>query len=226
MNDDSMITVLDNGYVRYVDHLGSDLRVCEVARLSFDKWDPSFEEYVQSRKPEKLIKYLAEHNHWTPFGHPQITVEIKLPIFVARQWMKSTTGIVYNEVSRRYVDDEPEFYYPEYWRGRPDGSIKQGSGQPIDDQDEVSRDYFFSVLKSVGCYNLLLSKGVAPEMARMVLPQSMYTKIAMTASLAACCRVINLRNKPDAQLEIQQYAEALRKIVVRWFPLSTRYLLK
>jgi thymidylate synthase (FAD) len=160
----------------------------------------------------------------TPFGHPQITVEICMPIFVARQWMKSNVGIVYNEVSRRYVDSEPEFYYPLVWRGRPDGSIKQGSGAAVDNSRDCERDYFFAVQKCVETYNLMLKEGVAPEMARMILPQSMYTRVAMTASLAACARIVGLRNKPDAQWEIQQYGKALYDIVQPLFPLSMEAL--
>jgi len=120
------IEVLDKGHVEYIDHMGDDRTVANSARVSFASHKDSFDE-----KDEKLINYLAEHNHWTPFAHPQITLRVKAPIPIRTQFFKSKVGLVENEISRRYVSIEPEFYYPK-WRSKPDKSKKQGSGNFID----------------------------------------------------------------------------------------------
>ena len=123
--------------VDYVNHMGNDLTVVNAARVSFDKeseWEevepfgPTLADFDLSKKDNKLITYLAKHGHWTPFSHPQITLRYTVPIIVARQEFKHIVGFTRNEVSRRYVDDEPEFYVPDVWRSRPEGSVKQGSG--------------------------------------------------------------------------------------------------
>lgn len=220
--------VLDKGFVDLKDVMGDDLTVVNAARVSFSKeseWDFDLETSIPflQEKDAKLINYLAKHNHWTPFGHPQITLHFKMPIFVARQFMRSNVGIVYNEVSRRYVDDEPEFYEPGYeWRKRPEKSIKQGSGELLD------TDYGLYTNTIVQCYNTyhyLLSQGVAPEMARMVLPLSTYTEFWATFSLAALARVCKLRSDSHAQKEIQEYAKAIDAIVRPLFPVSWQALL-
>lgn len=235
------IDVLDQGFVRLVDHMGSDLTVVNAARVSFSKessWDMELIEEVdiESRTiteylgnptlkeaDAKLIKYLATHNHFTPFAHPQIQLHIKLPIFVARQWMRSNVGVVYNEMSRRYVDDEPEFYFPDKWRKRPEGSVKQGSG---DDLEEPYLDITLSEFSEdvTYLYNKYLELDVAPEMARMILPQNTYTEFWMTASLAAAARMFSLRVDSHAQWEIQQFAHALGDIVEPLFPASWKAL--
>lgn len=197
--------------------MGSDLTVVNAARVSFGKRSESLTE-----ADKKLIRYLADHNHWTPFAHPQVTLHLKMPIFVARQWMKSNVGAVYNEVSRRYVDSEPEVYMPEEFRGRPEKGIKQGSGGPLDVTDEFdAHDLYFAVCRDAcESYKTLIEMGVAPEMARAVLPLSTYTEIWMTASLAALYRICSLRLDFHAQWEIQQYAQAVDKIVGELFPVS------
>ena len=151
--------------VTYIDHMGTDLSVVNAARVSFGK--RSAELYD---KDKKLIKYLAKHNHWTPFGHTAVTLHIKAPLFVARQLGKHQVGLVWNEVSRRYVDDTPEFYVPDVWRKRAD-NVKQGSsdeaadlGAMFDIKDNFRGDWEL--------YIFMLSRGVCPEQARMVLPQS------------------------------------------------------
>ena len=197
----------------YIDHLGSDLTVVNAARVSMDKHHVVFRE-----GDTKLLKYLATHNHWTPFSHPQITMRETVPIFVARQRFKHMVGFTYNEVSRRYVDDTPDFYTPEVWRSRPEGSIKQGSGE-----SEASvcprfiSDHWDSCLYTYEC---LLEADVAPELARMVLPQSMYTSYYVTGSLSAWARAYKQRIDPHSQVEIQDLARQWGSIISPLYPES------
>lgn len=213
--------VLDHGFVELIDTMGSDLTVVNAARVSFGKRVTEV-----GPKDIKLIEYLAKHKHWTPFAHPQIQLHIKLPIFVARQFMKSTVGLVYNEVSRRYVDSPPEFYLPYEWRTRPEGSVKQGSGETFSPETNglLREDISLLINRAWAEYDSLLANGVAPEMARMILPQNTYTEFWMTGSLAAVARIVGLRNKSEAQWEIQQYAKAISEIVEPLFPHSWRAL--
>ena len=207
--------------VKLVDHMGSDLTVVNAARVSFAK--PSEWDIVPDAGPvegylkvddERLIKYLAKHNHWSPFGHASMQFHIKAPVFVARQLVKHQVGLVWNEVSRRYVDDEVEFYEPTEWRLAAENK-KQGSS------DETIP---FSVASThqwcKQTYENLLSAGVAPEMARMVLPQSMYTEWYWSGTLYAFARVCNLRCKPDAQVETQMVAEQIDVLAKELFPNS------
>jgi thymidylate synthase (FAD) len=220
-----------------MDHMGTDLSIVNAARVSFDKeseWDsePGPDCYecggcacrtdgcVLSSRDTKLIHYLAKHKHWTPFGQVNIQLRIKMPIFVARQMMRSNVGIVWNEVSRRYVDSEPEFYEPEVWRGRPEGSIKQGSGDAAV-LDPYTRRSLSEVRFEIKClYDFLLKDGVAPEQARIVLPQSTYTEVVGNFTLAALARVCALREDSHAQLEIQEFAKAMGEIAKQYFPVS------
>lgn len=214
-----------------IDHMGSDLTVVNAARVSFHKESGEFVE-----QDEKLIKYLARHNHFTPFTHPQITLREKVPIFVARQRFKHTVGFSYNEVSRRYVDDEPEFYTPSVWRKRAE-NVKQGSSTEIVTElwhEEDVEDLWGDVdnkwhptmhveLVQYYCqdlYDKLLVSGVAPEQARMVLPQSMYTEYYVTGSLSAFARAYNLRSDPHAQMEIQELAKLWNQIIRPLYPVS------
>lgn len=211
-----------------ITHSGSDLLVVNAARVSFDKeseWDledkvdedGAYQDYVLSKGDAKLIKYLATHNHYTPFSHPQITLRETVPIFVARQRFKHVVGFTYNEISRRYVDDPPEFYIPEKWRSRPTNK-KQGSGDETIPIDPEYMAYFYQSVEHV--YSTLLKAGVAPEQSRMVLPQSMYTSYYVTGSLAAFARAYKLRSQPDAQEEIQQLAAEWDEIIRPLFPVS------
>jgi len=207
--------------VKLVDHMGSDLSVVNAARVSFAKtseWDVipdagPVEGYLRY-EDERLIKYLAKHNHWSPFGHASMQFHIKAPVFVARQLVKHQVGLVWNEVSRRYVDDEVEFYEPTEWRLAAENK-KQGSS------DETIK---FSVTPThEWCrqtYKNLLSAGVAPEMARMVLPQSTYTEWYWSGTLYAFARVCNLRCKPDAQKETQMVADQIDELAKNLFPNS------
>ena len=197
----------------YIEHMGSDLSVVNSARVSFDKESSYNSEGELSGKDVKLINYLASHNHWTPFSHPQITIREKVPIFVARQRFKHMIGFTYNEVSRRYVNDEPSFYKP-VWRNKPEHSIKQGSSGPHSDQIDFNREYSYVLDDCLGLYKSLLKRGVAPEQARMVLPQSMMTEWYWTGSLAAFARVVKQRVSSDAQYECQRIAEKIDQLLV------------
>lgn len=209
------------GYVELLEAFGSDLTVVNAARVSFDK-----ESKEMTMGDEKLINYLAKHQHITPFFHPQARFRIQMPIFVARQWYKHTVGIAYNEVSRRYVDAQPEFYVPapEDIRER-NKSLKQGSKEtPVENSDEVYKLFKEQTERSLECYNKLLQNNVAPEVARMILGQNMYTSFIETASLSACARICNLRLDPTAQKEIQLYAQALNDLMAEAFPVSWKAL--
>ena len=195
--------------VTLVDSMGSDLSIVNAARVSFAKESNEF-----SDKDEKLIKYLAKHNHWSPFGHASLQFRIKAPIFVARQLVKHQVGLVWNEVSRRYVDDEPEFFIPDQWRSRPENS-KQGSGEEIIIYNIESTMQFVKQT-----YQNLLKANVAPEMARMVLPQNMYTEWYWSGSLMAFARVCNLRCKDDTQAETQHIADCIDWYLHEKFPVS------
>ena len=177
--------------VKLIDYMGNDLSVVNAARVSFSKtseWESmpfavGPVEGLLSEGDERLIKYLAKHNHWSPFGHASMQFHIKAPVFVARQLVKHQVGLVWNEVSRRYVDDEVEFYEPKEWRLAAENK-KQGSS---DETVPFSVASTYQWTKQT--YENLLNAGVAPEMARMVLPQSMYTEWYWSGTLYAFARV-------------------------------------
>jgi thymidylate synthase (FAD) len=196
-----------------ITHMGDDLLVVNAARVSFDKESEGFSSF-----DGKLLAYLAKHNHWTPFSHPQITMRETVPIFVARQRFKHMVGFTYNEVSRRYVDDEPEFFIPDVWRSRPEGSVKQGSGAATVEGWEGSYQEYCQ--RSLQYYQDMLADGVAPEQARMVLPQSMYTSYYVTGSLAAWARAYKQRIDAHAQKEIQDLAKQWDEVIKPLFPES------
>ena len=207
--------------VELVGVLGNDLTVVNAARVSTDKMSS-----VVNEKDEKLILYLATHNHWTPFAHVQFQFRMKMPIFVAREWFRSTVGLSRNEVSRRYVDTPPEFWTPKgAWRGCAE-HVKQGSGRllPSYTRDGATLVYEHAVHLAANAYNLLLEKGVCPEQARAVLPQSMMTEFIETGSLAAYARIYGLRTDPHAQKEIQQYAHAIGEAIAPLVPVSWKAL--
>jgi len=230
--DQTKYVVLDHGHVDLVDYMGSDLSVANAARVSFNKessWDYA-DSHVPIRslsdKDAKLIRYLAKHNHFTPFCHPQISVRIKCPIFVRAQLGKHQIGLVMNEVSRRYVTYEPEIYTP-LWRNSPTDGAKQGSSGPIEDLDhciKLRQEYDGVAKECLDLYNRLLVDGVAPEQARSILPQGTYTEFVWTGSLYAFARVYNLRIDAHAQWEIQEYAKAIDKLIAPLFPVSWQTL--
>lgn len=207
--------------------MGNDITIVNAARVSFDK-ESEYEDiqldrnsdrifdltakYTLSEKDKKLITYLAKHNHWTPFSHVQIQMRETIPIIVARQRFKHTVGFTYNEVSRRYVDNEPDLYLPEYWRNKSETAKQGSSGIHLKSQywDKQVETHYENCL---GLYNSMINDNVAPEQARMVLPQAMFTSYYVTGSLAAWARAYKLRFEPDinqsektSQREIQQLA--------------------
>lgn len=204
--------------------MGSDLTVANAARVSFDKETQLDEDGSFPAKDRSLINYLARHNHFTPFTHPQITLRETVPIFVARQRFKHVVGFSYNETSRRYVDSPPEFYNPEIWRSRPDGSVKQGSGEPIQHSITAGDKYSAFIKQAELLYEELLHMNVAPEQARMVLPQSMLTSYYVTGSLAAFARLYKLRVDPHAQAEIQDLAKLIGEQIAPLYPVSWKAL--
>jgi thymidylate synthase (FAD) len=235
----------------YIDHMGSDLSVVNAARVSFGKkselvcaqcggtgWvDDGIYQYTcgacevgkdlsVSKRDTKLIHYLAEHKHTSPFGHAFASFHVKAPIFVARQLVKHKF-LRWNEISRRYVDDEPEFYMPDVWRGRS-ADKKQGSEGVVDidkywedlpDNDDTPMPSL-AYEDSLYCYRDLLRAGVAPEQARMVLPQSTMTEWYWSGSLDAFADMCNLRCKPDTQLETRLVAEQIDDKMMKLFPVS------
>ena len=200
--------------VELIDHMGSDLSIVNAARVSFAKVHEEFDEKSDTR----LINYLAKHNHWSPFGHASMQFHIKAPVFVARQLVKHQIGLTWNEVSRRYVDTEVEFYEPTEWRLAAENK-KQGSSEETVKYNLAPAHRF-----AKQCYENMLSLGIAPEMARMVLPQSMMTEWYWSGTLYAFARVCNLRCKPDAQKETQNVGWGIDKFARKLFPASWRAL--
>lgn len=217
--------------VELVDKMGSDLSVVNAARVSYSKeseWEmitpagptPG----VLTARDEKLVKYLATHNHWSPFAHASLQFRIKAPVFVARQLVKHQVGLVWNEISRRYVDYEPELYDPKEWRGRPQNS-KQGSDGVVDLDSNEKHRLEMTMQQCKIIYNTLIAKGIAPEQARMVLPQSMMTEWIWSGTLYAFARVCNLRCAKDTQEETRYIADEIHNICNKEFPTSWKYLI-
>ena len=232
--------------VELVDYMGSDLSIVNAARVSFHKtseWqEPEFTVEVDTGKlvhindrlspqDQKLIQYLAKHNHWSPFAHAFLSFRIKAPIFVARQLVKHQVGLAWNEVSRRYVDDEPEFYFPEVWRGKP-VNAKQGSSDTVIPEDnlwgvfiEIPVYFKDACSISLDLYSAMITNGVAPEQARMVLPQNMMTEWIWSGSLMAFARVCNLRLDSHAQQECRDVAQMINNNIPQEFSHSWKALL-
>jgi thymidylate synthase (FAD) len=205
------------GFVECMEKFGDDLTVVNAARVSFDK-----ESYTLTEGDKKLIHYLAKHDHVSPFFHPQVRLRLKMPIFIAREYFRHCIGLSRNEVSRRYVDTPPECWIPapDAIRER-DPKLKQGSkSTPVDNYDEIHHIFSEQTAASMKTYHSLLQSGVAPELARTVLPQSMYTEFIETGSLAAYARICNLRLDPTAQKEIRDYAMLIDSIMKELFPVS------
>lgn len=202
--------------VELLESAGGDLSIVNSARVSFNKEVKELE-----GKDEKLIKYLAKHEHMTPFRHNYIKLRCKVPVFLARQLMKHQAGLSWNEVSRRYVDELPEFYYPDEWRERPEDGIKQGSAGKSKDSDEIATSYELFLQDMVNFWGKMLDMGnVAPEMARMVLPQSMMVDFIWTGNLLAFSHVYNLRIGEGAQKEAQDFAKLLGEAIAPEFPVG------
>ena len=214
--------------VTYIDHMGSDLSVVNAARVSFGKKSEALGTSGVEGEPmtpilndpdKRLIKYLAKHKHMSPFGHAFASFHVKAPIFVARQLVKHKF-LRWNEISRRYVDDEPEFYEPDEWRGRADDK-KQGSAGAVESVP-------VGALKVQGyclaAYQDLLSSGICPEQARMVLPQSTMTEWYWSGSLDAFADMCNLRRKEDTQYETRLVANSISMDMKGLFPASWKAL--
>jgi thymidylate synthase (FAD) len=221
--------------VKYIDHMGDDLSVVNSARVSFGKKSDYMprvhmgEAKVLQHKDEKLIKYLAKHNHKSPFNHAFATFHVKAPIFVARQLQKHEY-MPWNEISRRYVDSEPELYYPsnDVWRGRSEDK-KQGSEGEIDldkAPDNLLGDLIEGNEWQRKLYKDLLKAGVAPEQARMVLPQSMYTEWYWSGTLYAFAKMCSLRLKEDTQEETRMIATLIYRDMLTMFPVSWKALME
>jgi len=219
--------------VDLIDHMGSDLSVVNAARVSFDKeseWEvvPGKERFEKnsftlSEKDQKLLNYLAKHNHWSPFAHTSLQFRIKAPIFVARQLVKHQVGGVWNEVSRRYVDSEPEFYFPDVWRGKPDNA-KQGSSGLMDDQEGWTFDFENQTKYALSLYEAAIEHGMAPEQARMILPQNTMTEWIWTGSLMFFARVCKQRLDAHAQQETQEIAQLINASIPKEYEYSWKAL--
>lgn len=215
-------SVLDRGFVKLIDHMGTDLSVVNAARVSFGKRKEAFDE-----ADVKLVEYLAQHDHTSPFRHTALTLHVKAPIFVFRQWMKHRIASEFNEISGRYVEfPEDEFYLPEAFR-RQAKVNKQGSEGQVDGAEGAqARELFLATCRNaVAQYKALIALGVCREQARCVLPLGLYSEVYWTTSLQAVAHFIRLRTDSHAQWEIQQYAQAVRRIVEGLFPVGLKALL-
>lgn len=218
------IDVLDEGYVRLVDTLGTDLSVVNAARVSYDKESGDFE-----ARDSKLIQFLIREGHTSPLRHAALTFEVYAPLFVARQWWKYAVGSTHvddqngwNESSRRYITEEEEFYVPlaGNWRSKPENS-KQGSGDPVD--VEVGAKHFNKLIETIAngtqAYHDAMDDGIAPELARLFLPAyGMYVRWRWTTSLQGVMTFLDQRLEHDAQWEIQKYAQAVEQLSEAAFP--------
>lgn len=199
--------------VTYLDHMGSDLTVCNAARVSFGKKKEVFDE-----KDARLIRYLAEHKHVLPFRHPHVSFHFKAPIFVARQLVKHQVGMSWSEISRRYVTTEPELYWPTTWRAAA-ADKKQGS---LDTPASYNSSVFAQAVarQLVDEYNNMLAGGVAPEQARMILPLNLYTEWVWTGSLLSWAHLWHLRVEHSAQQETQDCVRLIGPKMAELFPVS------
>ncbi len=220
------IDVLDKGYIEVVDSLGDDLTPVNAARVSFDGFSDTFED-----KDRKLSRFLIKHKHHSPFRHQHAMFIIKAPEFVMRQWYKHVVGIettsshvtkdhAWNEISGRYVPYD-EFYEPTEFRKQSEDN-KQASDGLIKDQVSATIKWRETQMKTIETYNQLLDMGVAREQARSILPLTVYTKVWWTASFQSIMNFIELRDEPTSQVEIQEYARAMKKIVLTLYPETTK----
>lgn len=225
------INVLDKGYVRLVDSMGSDLSVVNAARVSYDK-----ESHELSEADNKLLAFLVREGHTSPFRHASLTFEIYAPLMVARQWYKHTIASTFvddqngwNESSRRYITENEEFYLPDAysWRSKPENS-KQGSGENLYWEEGGKWREVLEAHQQEGqkLYEQALKAGIAPEQARLFLPANgLYVRARWTVSLAAVIHFLQLRKEHDSQYEIRQYADAVAEFVKDKFPESYRLFL-
>lgn len=203
--------------VIYKDHMGDDNSVVNAARVSFAKDASNF----TPEQNKNLIKYLAKHNHWTPFAHAFVTLHMKAPIAIHAQCVKHQIGFAMNTVSRRYVSEAPDYYLP-IFRSKPIGSVKQGSGDEIAGAQQSNMQLVYSshMRTSIDLYESMLEQGVAPEQARFVLPQGVMTEWVWSGSLMAWARFYNQRTDPHAQKEIRGLALKVGEIIEPLFPVA------
>ena len=209
------MTLSTNMKVEHIDHMGNDDSVVNAARVSFAK---QADQYTADQNA-RLIKYLARHNHWTPFAHAFVTLRFKAPIAIHAQCVKHQIGFAMNTVSRRYVSDKPELFIPEF-RLAPEGSVKQGSGEVHPDNAHWQVNYEDLMNKAVDLYLMMIDGDVAPEQARFVLPQGVMTEWVWSGSLQAWARFYTQRIDPHAQQEIQFLAQEVDKIVGALYPVA------
>jgi len=220
------IDVLDKGYIEVVDKLGDDLTPVNAARVSFGGRSDIFEE-----KDRKLSKFLIKHKHFSPFRHQHVMFIIKAPEFVMRQWYKHVVGIettsahitkdhAWNEISGRYVPYD-EFYEPTEFRKQSEDN-KQASDGLVDNQSHVKRIWEIGQREAISAYEDMLERGVAREQARSILPLTVYTKVWWTASFQSIMNFIELRDEKTSQVEIQEYAKVMKKIMLKTFPETTK----
>lgn len=202
--------------------MGDDLMVANVARVSFNKESTEFTYRKDKVKgsDEGLIEYLAKHNHWTPFAHPQIQLRMKAPIPIRTQCFKHKQGFVENEESRRYIECEPELFVPEFFRMAPEGNKKQGSEGIHPESDLWLENYKDVCVWAIRTYSDMIEDYVAPEQARLILPQGVYVNWIWTGSLAAFARFYKQRTDNHAQKEIQDLAKQVGEVIAPLFPVS------
>ena len=218
--------------VDYIEHMGTDISVVNAARVSFDKesdYCPISKQrgtahWKLTAKDTKLLNYLARENHWSPFAHPQVSIRVKAPIFVARQLAKHQVGFAWNEVSRRYVNDPPEFYMPDTFRVSA-SNVKQGSGGEHTESEQMKVDFADYHKDVAALYEALIDGAICEEQARMVLPQNTYTSWIWTGSLLGWSRVCKLRLDSHTQAETREVAAMIQDVVQPLFPVSWAALL-
>lgn len=228
----------------YIDHMGDDLSVVNAARVSFDKesaWEEigcgcvgyhpdycdgscMFPDQKLSEKDEKLIRYLAKYDHWTPFAHTSIKLRMSAPVPIRTQCFKHKQGLVENEESRRYISSTPELFVPDFLRSKPEGSVKQGSGGKHPLSSMWLKRYREQSFKAIALYQNMIEDGVCPEQARFVLPQGCEVKWIWTGSLYAFANFYLKRTDPHAQKEIRDLAEQVGAIIEPLFPVSWKAL--
>lgn len=214
--------------VEYLNHMGDDLFVSNIARVSFAKESKEFKTIEQMPKgsDEGIINYLARENHFTPFGHPQVTLRVKAPVPIRTQCFKSKVGFIENEESRRYISNTPELFVPEYFRSKPEGSIKQGSGGAHEDSSYWIFEYKAQCENAIEMYEEMIAVGIAPEQARLVLPQGVMVNWIWTGSLAAYARFCHLRQDSHAQQEVKLVADKVSEIIKPLFPYCWKALME
>lgn len=216
-----------------LDYMGDDLAVVNAARVSFNKeseWIPQNQGlgYCRPRelyeKDEKLINYLAKHGHWTPFAHTALKFRVAAPVPIRTQCFKHKIGMVENEESRRYISSTPEIFIPEFFRAKPDGSIKQGSGHMHNESERWLYEYDVATSRCVEIYEEMVADGVCPEQARFILPQGAIVNWIWTGNLVSFANFYNKRTDTNAQKEVQYLAEEIGKQIEDIFPVSWKAL--